>query len=212
MGRFLRGGFLPLLCFLAGLAAGDLPAADAERLQALVRDRLGVERSSLCELRLPEEAQVPPAAFRVEVELGGRPSTIRLERHFVRGAGFRLLVQGADGEIREAEPPVPRTYRGVVEGSPGSRVAASLLPQGLSAHVVEAEGSAWIVRPLRLLDGAGSRESHVVYSPEDVEPFSCGTRADGPAPDEVEVIEPAREAGALKDRGSGADTKGSCLL
>ena len=93
-------------------------------------------------LALPAVGQSPfrvdlpndlPDAFDVAVERSGVPMVLRLERRSVRAAGFVLLVYRADGSLEPVPPPPPATYRGVVDGDPGSTVVASLSPRGLSA-------------------------------------------------------------------------------
>jgi hypothetical protein len=173
------------LSLVTAATAQSLPAPDA-----LARS-LDVRAATLQALVLPDTAQAP---FTVDLELDGAPARLVLQPHDLRARGFRVLVQGADGALAEVEPAAPATLRGHVQGRPGSRVAASLLADGLHAWVRLAPGQApWGVQP-----AGGGR--HVVYDAADAggEPWECGTQdadarpaapaaapGDTPAPDVV---------------------------
>ncbi|MBN1418984.1 MAG: hypothetical protein JXP34_09420 [Planctomycetes bacterium] len=119
---------------------------------------------------------------RIEVvERDGRPVVLRLQPLSVRSPRFRLLVRGADGTIEEVAPPPPRTYRGIVEGEPETRVAASLLPEGLCATVIPKDGAAWTIRP------AGQESV-------DAQPWICGDGIRVPPEERVISSTPAPSA------------------
>ena len=67
---------------------------------------LGTE--TLHALLLPEGR---PEGFAVELIVDGRPQTMLLQRHDLRGAGFRVRAWSPRGERDVAMPP-PGTYRG----------------------------------------------------------------------------------------------------
>ncbi|MCH8210501.1 MAG: hypothetical protein IIB99_03920 [Planctomycetes bacterium] len=116
--------------------------------------------------------------FTAEVRLGDQLQTLVLDPYTMRADDFQLLVQGEDGKLRDVEPPPPRTYRGIVQGEPLSRVSATLMDGQLWATVVQESGQVWYVQPLSELavDGAPNA-SHVIYRGEDVVPAEgvCGT-------------------------------------
>lgn len=114
---------------------------------------------------------------RAAFELAGAPAVLDLAPHSVRGAGYRVLEQRADGSLVEVAPEPPRTLRGTVVGSPGSVVAASLLDDGLHARIRLAGGEELWLQPLvGALPGAGF-EDHVLFRGDEVLPVGlpCGT-------------------------------------
>ena len=132
-------------------------------------------RYDLQALDLPATEQEP---FTAVVRLGDQMQTLVLDPYTMRADDFQLLVQGEDGKLRDVEPPPPRTYRGIVQGEPLSRVSATLMDGQLWATVVQESGQVWYVQPLSELavDGAPNA-SHVIYRGEDVVPAEgvCGT-------------------------------------
>lgn len=113
-----------------------------------------------------------PEGFTVLVEHEGVPEQLRLRRSSVRAEDFVLLAYRADGSTETIVPPAPASYRGTVEGDPGSVVVASLTPRGLSAHVWPSTGEVWVVEPLFGLQRGMPREAHTsrTLAPE---PISC---------------------------------------
>ncbi|HZJ72436.1 MAG TPA: hypothetical protein VFF36_15995, partial [Planctomycetota bacterium] len=77
----------------------------------------------------------PGAAFSVQVALDGNPMRLLLSPHSMRSPDFQLLVQVESGAIVSQEPAPITTYRGEVEGVPGSVVAASLIDGQLTALI-----------------------------------------------------------------------------
>ncbi|MBU0640846.1 MAG: hypothetical protein KKB50_18425 [Planctomycetes bacterium] len=130
---------------------------------------------SLQALDVPEHAG---EAFSTVVSLGSERYALTLEPFSLRSDDFRLLVQGADGELREVPAPPAATYRGVVEAMPGSAVTATLVDGELSAIIDLAPGEQWAVQPLSKLTAEPvERGLHVVYRGEDVAltgPYKCG--------------------------------------
>ena len=107
-------------------------------------------------LVLPEER---PAAFAVDVLHDGRPRTLLLQRHDLRGPDFAVHAWSPAGTQAVAPPPVG-TSRGEVVGEPGSLVVAHLGRAGLAAQVVPALGEAWELRPLAAGDPSLPRVLH----------------------------------------------------
>lgn len=168
------------LAFLALLA---VPAAAQVQLSATdistLRGDLAVSRLTLQELSLPEQAG---SAFEVTVGLDGAPMRLLLSPHSMRSADFQLLVQVEDGIIEQAPAPVA-TYRGEVEGVPGSVVAASLLDGQLTALVRLAPGlPVFGVQPASAAVAGASRRLHAVYSSADRLSLDaeCGTDTSAP--------------------------------
>jgi hypothetical protein len=124
-----------------------------------VRQELQIERFSMGQLVLPAGL---PEDFEIMVEYESVPQILHLQRHSLRAPGFRVRIQQADGKIVEVVAPAPTTYRGFIEGQPDSLVAASLLPAGLTATVVERDGRNWYIEPLPEWAVGTTTEVHIV--------------------------------------------------
>ena len=75
---------------------------------------------------------------------------IDLKPHSVRGPGFRLLEQRADGTLHEVDPGPERTYRGEIVGMPGAKLWQRSQPMVHSGRVVRAPANFSLYRrPLR---------------------------------------------------------------
>lgn len=162
-----RPATAPSALLLLLLAAA--PRAQIEPAPYEVARALDTGRATLQRLELPPG---PQQAFSVDVVLDGATERLVLTPHALRAPGFRLLVQGADGRLAEQEPPPPATLRGHVAGRPGSRVAASLLADGLHAFVLlDPARAPFAVQP------SGLPGLHAVHDGADAlaGSFTCGT-------------------------------------
>ncbi len=178
-------------------AADEAAPAAADAIAAELR----ADAYALCDIALPDDEL--PAAFSVKVPREGRIETLAVTRTSVRGRQFQVLAQVAGGSFVVLPPPPSRTYRGAVDGEPGSAVAASLLPCGLSACVLPRGGGGWAVRPLRFFDPASPRERHIVYALADVDLPACGNEAI-----DLAFVAPSAPSAAKED----ADKDGGCTL
>ncbi|KAL9190025.1 hypothetical protein ACHAXT_007236 [Thalassiosira profunda] len=120
----------------------------------------------------------PNLSCHVPVVDGDEELDVELEPHSVRGKGYKLLVQGEDGELSEVDPGPDTTFRGNVAGDPGSAVAASITAAGVLMEIFTSSGDRIVLEPA---GGAAEVEGdHVVYHAEDVEPTPdklCGAMA-----------------------------------
>ena len=133
----------------------------------------------------------------VLIEIDGRAVNLRLEKSSVRKAGFRLLVPDAAGNLTEIPAPPSETYRGTVEGMPGSRVGAAVQEGAITATVALADGRVFCVQPLRDLKAGADPALHVVY-------LADGTLAEGSCPVHEApqvVVRPPREAHRASEAG-----------
>ncbi|MCH2132863.1 MAG: M12 family metallo-peptidase [Phycisphaerales bacterium] len=113
----------------------------------------------------------------LEVDLDGRPHRVMLNLKSVRSAGYQLMEQRDDGELYEVEPGPVNTYRGSIVGQGGSRVAGSILENGLTVTIRMSDGSQWYMEPLlNRVRGAGP-DHYVVYPQAAIDsPLrTCGT-------------------------------------
>jgi hypothetical protein len=141
-----------------------------------IRQKLQIEDFLLWPLTLPEGL---PDHFEIVVEHEGVPRILRLQRHSLRVPRFRVRIQQTDSKIIEVATPAPRTYRGFIEGQPDSLVAASLLPTGLTASIIEDDKSIWHIQPLPEWNMGTPDKMHLTYRQEDViaGDWMCGSDA-----------------------------------
>ena len=159
---------------LSAQAGTGHPGLDALVRPDLVRQQLAVERYTLQPLAIPAEAG---SGFQVDVALDGELVRLTLVPHSVRAPGFKLLVQGADGSLHEELPAPPATYRGSVEGRPGSLVAGSIIDGELEAFVsLSPDRPVFGIQPAREADPEAPKGLHVVYdgADTDLQGFHCG--------------------------------------
>lgn len=164
------------------LCASVVPCLAAEPVKwSPLRDRF--ERAPEFGRFTRTELQVahrPNRGIRTELEIDGVRRRIDLEPHNLRHEEFQILVQGPDGEVWPHPLPPVATYRGRVEGVPGSRVIGSLSDGRMQAEIHLDRGNIWHVAPLpsNKLRFAGDRADHAVYRDQDVErepgDWSCG--------------------------------------
>lgn len=136
--------------------------SSVESTDAFVGNQFGLDSHMLEILTIPDAGG---QSMLVPVIIEGGVYTLELVPHSVRSADFRLLVEGANGELVEVEAPAPTTYRGRVVEMPGSSVAANMGPDGLTATIVldDEIDTGWFVQPLNeVVDGAPS-DLYVVY-------------------------------------------------
>ncbi len=128
---------------------------------------------------LADPVNQSPEMFTVRVLLEGVPRTLRLAKHSVRSANFKLYLSGGPGQLSEIDAPPVRNYRGIVEGLEGSFVVASLFEGKLQAQI-RTNSETWAVQPITELTGAAGRNNeHVVFRSRDaISPEArCGNDA-----------------------------------
>ncbi len=163
-------------------ALADEPASVSATWREAVQAELGVEELAFTEVDLPAAGTLPET-FDVDIAIAGRTRHVHLRRHDVRSPRFQLLVQRAGGALEPTAPPPSRTYRGRAAGELGTIVAASVLPEGLSAAYLAADGTSWRIHPLRAFVAGADRHMHVVFSQADEPPIDCGVEHDAPGSD-----------------------------
>ena len=169
---------LSSLLLLASAATAQLTLSGAQI--STLRQDLAVRDLSLQELTLPA---APGSAFAVQVVLDGNPMRLLLSPHSMRSPDFQLLVQVESGAIVSQDPTPIATYRGEVEGVPGSVVAGSLIDGQLTALIRLAPGlPVFGVQPASASVAGASRRLHAVYSSVDRVALdgACGTDTSGP--------------------------------
>ncbi len=162
-----RVGFL-IVAALAGLPVVGQIQTKSDRL---IAERLSVSEWNLQAFDLPDRVQ--PTVY-VPIKLGGLDYQLKLWPHDNRAKDFKVLVQGADGQLREVVPPVPRTYQGTVltaDGEPvdGTVVACSIVNRQLRGMVwinfredLPGPQIRYTITPLSDIDRSAAKPLHVV--------------------------------------------------
>ena len=154
--------------YAADLVAAPLVDSDGAMATAtalLAEELMNVERSQL--VRLDE---LPPvgAAFTLALPIDGEMISIEAAPHDVRSAGYRLIVQGEDGILRDAPAGATRTFRGTVTGRDGAIVAGSLLDDGLHLMIRHADGERVWMEPVATQLPIASPDTYLIYRSSDV--------------------------------------------
>lgn len=131
-----------------------------KQLPPIVEGAGRIERYELVELDLPLGA---PEAFEAEIPFAGETHLLDLVRFSMRGEDFRLAVDHGDGQLVDTPADVVRTYRGNDETTPGSIVAASLLPDGLHAIIHRGDDVEIVIQPASSLGLDHPFGTHVVF-------------------------------------------------
>jgi hypothetical protein len=136
----------------------------ADPLPPIVEGAGRIERYEIHSLSLP--AWVPDA-FSVSIPFDGGTHELTLDRISLRGDDFRLLVDHGDGQLVETPVELERTYRGTDLSTPGSMVAASLLPDGLHAIIHRGHEAEIVIQPASSLGIDRPAGTHVVFLASD---------------------------------------------
>jgi hypothetical protein len=162
-------GLLALLCAPPRIACAQ-PAGD---VKALATEALHVRDLSLAQLN------VDPTfgrAMSLTIPLGGIAHTLELAPNSIRAKDYRLLEQGADGQILEAKAGPENTLIGRLADVPGSEVEGGMMPEGVYATIAMPDGDQWWIEPLDGRVAGAAAGTYAVYRAGDVivGPWACG--------------------------------------
>lgn len=169
IGTSFRLFFVLMLGLTLRLWGHTQPVAEQD---AQLKQALGLTAFSHCRIVLPEQGL--PEQLSVKFHYQGQLKHLKLRRHSVRSPSFQLLVQHGDGTWESLPPPPSRTYQGTVAGEPGSLVAASLLPEGLTATIIRNNALGWTIRPVKAFIPDSPREKHIIYTHDHIHSPTCG--------------------------------------
>lgn len=119
-----------------------------------------IDHYELHELDLPVWV---PDAFEVDVPFADEVHRLAFDRLSIRSEDFRLLVDHGDGQLVDTPAEIERTYRGTDLSTPGSIVAASLLPDGLHAIIHRGDDAELVIQPASSLGLDRPAGTHVVF-------------------------------------------------
>lgn len=183
----------------AATRAGRAVACGAVILLAVVAQSVSADAPPSREFsRHRVQSIAPPVTasgtVRIPVALDGAQRILRLEPVDVRAADFTVFVQNARGRMVEVTPPSSRTWRGEIEGLPGTRVGATLRQGKVAATIIDEHGDLWHVQPMSDLSATAAADQHAVYRASDVLPddTACGV---SPLEGSTGIIRAARDGG-----------------
>jgi len=154
-----------LAVFTFSSAPADAGDRDASTLQSEINQAFSVSKSQVARLNLPEHVGM---GMDIQVPINGEMMTLNLTPHSSRSAEhYRVRLQIEDGSLVDVEPGDLRTMRGSIVELPGSRVAASLLDDGLHAAIVMPDHSIHWVQPIASLVPGAAFDEHIVYAGAD---------------------------------------------
>ena len=119
---------LILAATVAGCQSANRGTTAGLPSHAEVGQLLGVNKCQIFRNRLNG---APGQRLSLRIPIDGEQYRIDLEPHSVRAAGYRVLVQNADGSLTARRAGPVRTLRGTIWGRPGCRVAGAMLSDGL---------------------------------------------------------------------------------
>jgi hypothetical protein len=168
LGLLAAGLAVTLISGLADAAPPKAPRAatvkQSNPLPPIVEGDGRIERYELQTLDLPNWV---PDAFSVAVPFAGEVHELSFDRISLRSDDFRLLVDHGDGQLVETPAEIERTYRGTDLATPGSMVAASLLPDGLHAIIHRGDDAEIVIQPASSLGLDRPTGTHVVFLASD---------------------------------------------
>ena len=168
-----------------------------------VGDHLGADDFDLQQINVVEESLDRIIAT---VILAGQAYDMDLRRQSLRGADFKLLVRGVDGELIEVDPPQAQTYRGRLLEAPDSIVAASYKDGALRAMIRFSTGERWFVEPLSNMVPDAPPAAHVAFSGHSRQRDHSLCSGDGQSYEQPQVPESSADqrqdeyAGTIQDR------------
>ena len=149
-------------------------AAQSGKLDLQVASEFGISKGQIVDL---DFSDVPRQGIIADIVLDGTEYTFELHPNSVRGENFVLKEQLADGSYAIRVPEAPRTVKGALRGSKGSRVAGAMLDEGLAAKIVMGDGKVIYIEPItsKIKDPAFDGK-HVLYRTADTKPHAglCG--------------------------------------
>ena len=180
---------LSLSATLAGCQSADRGSAAGLPSHAEVGRALGVSKCQVFRKRLDG---TPGQRLSVRIPIDGEQYRIDLEPHSVRAAGYRVLVQNADGSVTARRPGTVRTLRGTIWGRPECRVAGAMLSDGLHLVIRLENGRRCWMEPVPR--SIAAKHTYAVFADRNVLPTGGVCRTPG-------ADEGDRAAGAAAGRG-----------
>jgi hypothetical protein len=172
-----------LVCGVAALTAAPISHAAGPDLRPQVNEQMRLRSSQVVSLAgvnvEPGRPILAPLPAEIAPHLPGGVGILDLRPHSVRGAGYRVLVQQADGSLEPVAPGPVRTYRGTIIGAPGSTVAASIADDGLHVKIMLPNREVLWLEPLAGVVPGAAHDEYALYRGDDVMSDEEGCGANG---------------------------------
>ncbi len=126
----------------------------------------------------------PPNAgsmFNVTVPIEDKVYMLELRRYSSRAKGYKLLIQGDDGLLKEAEPGPIRCFRGRVVEVEQSRASGSFREDGMEA-MIEMNNNVYFIEPWLRYSNNADIDEYIIYKDIDVDKkrFACNVSNNEP--------------------------------
>ena len=158
-------GMIGLAALLLGSLAGGQTTNSSPSLDELAATALGISGGAVGEFQVLESFE---GRLLVAFEHPEQALFFDLAQHSVRSARFEVRYQLDDGSWRVAEPQPVRTYRGTVLGEPDSRVAVSILDDGLHARIQLSNDREFWIEPVWPHVAGAQVQHHILYQTQQV--------------------------------------------
>ena len=165
---------LVLSAWLVGCQSADRTTAAGLPSHAAVGRALGVSKCAV--FRRPLET-APGQRISVKIPIDGVQYRIDLEPHSVRAAGYRVLVQNANGSLTARHAGPVRTLRGTIWGRPKCVVAGAMLSDGLHLAIRLENGQRCWMEPVPR--SIAAKHTYAVFADRDVLPTGGVCRTPG---------------------------------
>jgi len=152
-----------LLCSISTvLAAPPSPA-----LTNAVEDAFQVDAFDLTNMEVPANLV---DQFTSSFSYEGVEYVMEMTAHSIRSDHFQVLTPDDNGQLVPHAVPAPRTYRGFIDGIPGSIVSGSLIDGQFQGMVFVADGVTWEIDPLSQAIPGVDPNRYVIFASTDLRP------------------------------------------
>lgn len=138
-------------------------------VQYLAQEEYGVPTGALVSMHTTASAG---DSFLTLVTIEGTPYVADLVPTSNRSQKYQLIVEGANGKREYRTGSTNRAMRGTLAGIPGSRVAGSILDDGLHLRVEFPQGDVFWIEPIKRRVPKAASTHYIVYNDLDVR--ECG--------------------------------------
>ena len=115
-------------------------------------------------------SDAPTRRISISIPIENMTYTLELEPYSVRADAYSLFMQDDDGELYEVEPGPIRTLRGSLVELAGSRVAGTLMEDGLYARILLEDGTEYWMEPVGEKIDTAPSNLYAFYRNDDIIP------------------------------------------
>ena len=147
--------------------AGSTNTGPNHQLDREINATLHLEGSWHTTLQISD---APTHRISISIPIENMTYTLELEPYSVRADAYSLFMQDDDGEIYEVEPGPIRTLRGSLVELAGSRVAGTLMEDGLYARILLEDGTEYWMEPVGEKIDTAPSNLYAFYRNDDIIP------------------------------------------